>query len=246
MRAQPDPDDAGRPLADTREWLSFEVDDETVLFDLTWLRSRWRCLYGDGCPGIADRPAPEAEHGCCTHGAHFVTKQDRKATAARISALGEDEWQLRDAAESHDGAIVHDGGLGAWVTATHDGACILLNRTDWPGGAGCALHQAALRRGERPVDWKPTVCWQVPLRAEYHTDDNGHVTTMVREWRRRDWGDGGAEFHWWCTEAPEAFDAETPVFLSARDELVELVGRAAYDALVDHLGDTWDGSGHPG
>jgi hypothetical protein len=224
------------PVADeAHEWVSFEIGDETVTFDLTFLASSWRCLYGDGCPGILDHPAPELEHGCCTHGAHFTTKRDRRRVAELIDRLTDDEWQLKGVADELGGPITKDADQGAWVTRTHEGACVLLNRPGWPAGAGCALHQAAVRRGERPLDWKPYVCWQLPLRAEYHTDDNGHVTTMLRDWKRRDWGEGGAEFHWWCTEAPEAFTGAEPVYRALRDDIVALVGRPAYDALVTYL-----------
>ena len=98
------------------------------------------------------------------------------------------------------------------VTRLVDDACIFLNRPDFPGGPGCALHRAALDAGERPMDWKPNVCWQLPLRLDHHTDDNGHITSTLREWKRRDWGPGGAEFHWWCTESPDAFVGTVPVF----------------------------------
>ena len=30
--------------------------------------------------------------------------------------------------------------------------------------------------------------------------DDGYVTSVIRQWDRRDWGEGGVEFHWWCTE----------------------------------------------
>ncbi len=73
------------------------------------------------------------------------------------------------------------------------------------------------------------------MRLEHHTDENGHVTSRLREWKRRDWGDGGAEFHWWCTEAPEAFSGDAPVYLSSRDEIVELVGEAIYALMVEQL-----------
>ena len=49
---------------------------------------------------------------------------------------------------------------------------------------------------------------------------------MLREWKRRDWGEGGAEFHWWCTEDPEAFVGHRPVYEELRDEIVELVGES--------------------
>ena len=76
------------------------------------------------------------------------------------------------------------------------------------------------------------MCWQVPIRLEHSTDDNGHETSRLREWKRRDWGEGGADFHWWCTESPEAFVGERPVYVESRDEIVELVGQQVYDTLV--------------
>ena len=75
------------------------------------------------------------------------------------------------------------------------------------------------------------MCWQLPLRLDDHTDDDGHVTSTLREWKRRDWGEGGAEFHWWCTEDPEAFVDREPVYVTMRDEIVEMVGQTAYDLL---------------
>ena len=228
--------DGGEPPlpVDAHEWVALEVEGDTYQFDVTFLTSAWRCIFGQGCPGILDHPAPEQEHGCCSHGAFFDGKKDRRRVQAQIERLGAEDWQLRDVAESLGGAVARDED-GSWVTRTHDGACIMLNRPGWPGGAGCALHAAALRLGERPLDWKPYVCWQLPLRLDYHRDDNGHLTYLLREWKRRDWGEGGAEFHWWCTEQAEAFVDHEPVYVTLRDEIVELVGRPAYDALVAYL-----------
>ena len=101
---------------------------------------------------------------------------------------------------------------GATKTRVVNGACIFLNEPDFAGGAGCALHIAALEAGERYIDWKPDVCWQLPLRLEHHTDDNGYVTSTLREWKRRDWGEGGDEFHWWCTESDDAFVGGVPAY----------------------------------
>ena len=63
----------------------------------------------------------------------------------------------------------------------------------------------------------------------------GHVTSTVREWKRRDWGEGGFEFHWWCTESPEAFVGRDPVYRHMRDEIVELVGEWPYEQLAAYL-----------
>ena len=65
-----------------------------------------------------------------------------------------------------------------------------------------------------------------PLRLEHSSDESGHVTSRLREWKRRDWGTGGEDFGWWCTEEPEAFVGGEPLYRSARDEIVELSRRA--------------------
>ena len=50
---------------------------------------------------------------------------------------------------------------GETITRQADGARLFLNRPGFPAGPGCArLHAAALTRGERPMDWKPDVCWR--------------------------------------------------------------------------------------
>lgn len=220
---------------DTREWVSFDdADGDTWLFDITFLNSNYGCIYGRGCPGVFTELAPEYEHGCCTYGAHFVDDADRLAVEARVAQLADDEWQLAGTAAEMGGPVVR-GEDGAWVTQMVEDACIFLNRPGFAKGAGCALHQAAEARGERPIDWKPQVCWQVPLRFDHSTDDNGHTTYVLREWKRRDWGEGGAEFAWWCTDDPMAFGEDRPVWRSLRDEIVELVGDDPYERLVDFL-----------
>jgi hypothetical protein len=85
------------------------------------------------------------------------------------------------------------------------------------------------------MDWKPDVCWQLPLRLSESTDDSGQVVSTLREWKRRDWGAGGQEFHWWCTEAPDAFIGARPVYVALRDEIVGLVGTWAYNRFVEHV-----------
>jgi hypothetical protein len=217
------------------EWVSFEDDEgDTYAFDVTFLTSAWTCIFGQGCLGVLDGPAPELEHGCCSYGAHFSDKADVKRVRKAIKQLTSDDWQLKKKAKKLGGPItVNDD--GDTVTRVVDGACIFLNRPDSPRGAGCALHQAALAVGERPLDWKPEVCWQLPLRLDNHTDDNGHTTYTLREWKRRDWGEGGSEFHWWCTEDPLAFREHRPVYVTSRDEIVEMVGEAMYDRFVAYL-----------
>jgi hypothetical protein len=226
---------AKRVPPDLHEWVSFEDTDEdrTWVFDVTFLTSNWSCLYGNGCPGIDDHPAPELEQGCCSFGAHFSDDDDVATVEAAIPRLLDEDWQFRPG-EGEEGPIITND-EGDVVTRVVDGGCIFLNRPGFPGGAGCALHRAALREGESIVDWKPEVCWQVPIRRQDDRDVYGHVTSTIREWKRRDWGEGGTEFHWWCTEAPEAFTGSRQVWESCEDELVALTNRRAYASLRKHL-----------
>jgi hypothetical protein len=225
--------DASRP-DDLHEWLSFDLDGETYQFDVTFLTSPWTCIFGHGCPGVLTGPAPELEQGCCSYGAHFTDKADRKRVAKVAATMRPDEWQFKAAADEAGGPI-HRNEDGEWVTRLADDACIFLNRPGHPAGAGCALHQAALTRGERFLDWKPDVCWQLPLRLEHKVDENEHTTNVLREWKRRDWGAGGIDFHWWCTDADDAFVGHRPVYQELAEEISELVGEVAFDALVQEL-----------
>lgn len=142
-------------------------------------------------------------------GAHFSDDEDRARVEAKVALLEKDEWQLRKRRGKKGPIYVNDA--GDTVSKVVDGACIFLNRAGHPGGPGCAFHSAALRRGESILDWKPEVCWQLPLRRHDEADTYGHVTSTLREWKRRDWGEGGAEFHWWCTESHDAFIDPQPV-----------------------------------
>jgi hypothetical protein len=132
------------------------------------------------------------------------------------------------------------------VTRLVDDACIFLNRPGFAAGAGCAFHIAAVQRGVNPLTFKPEVCWQLPLRREDQVDDeSGHVTSTVRQWDRRHWGKGGEEFHWWCTESPDAFVGTQPVYREMQAELTEMVGTKVYDRLLAFLRqrDRWQAQG---
>jgi len=222
-------EDAGDGRPD-HEWVSFEDDDEnrSWVFDVTFLASAWTCIFGQGCQGVLTGPAPELVQGCCSYGAHFTGLDDVARVEAAAATLSPSDWQFRRQGRSR--GVHRTTAQGEIVTRMVQGACVFLNRPGFEGGAGCALHRAALAQGQRPMDLKPDVCWQLPLRREDHVDGD-HVTTTVSEWRRRNWGAGGAEFHWWCTEAPEAFVGREPVYVAMADELVGLVGETMYRRL---------------
>jgi len=226
------------PPEGAHDWVSFPdpEEDRTWLVDVTFLLSHWRCIFGDGCQGVLTGPAPELVQGCCSYGAHFVDDDDVARVEAAALTLTAKEWQFRKRHHKGDHVDVGKRGKdGTTITLLVDGACVFLNRPGFPTGPGCALHAAALNRGERPMDLKPAVCWQLPLRRQDETDSTGHVTSVVGEWDRRHWGEGGYDFHWWCTEAPEAFTGSEPVYESMADELRELVGPDVHPLLVAEL-----------
>ncbi|MDQ1419566.1 MAG: hypothetical protein QOJ52_1528 [Acidimicrobiaceae bacterium] len=227
------------------EWVSFPdpSEERTWVFDVTFLLSGWHCIYGAGCQGVLTGPAPELEQGCCSYGAHFTDDSDVERVRVAASSLTAAQWQFRRRGQRS--GTVRSEADGTVVTRLVDGACIFLNRPGFEGGAGCALHRAALEGGGRPMDLKPDVCWQLPLRREDTTDERGRVTSTVTQWDRRHWGDGGDEFHWWCTSAPDAFGGRKPVYRAMRDELVELCGAAVYDLLAGYL-DARGGTGRGG
>jgi hypothetical protein len=227
------------PLDFPRAWVEFpDPDNSEQVFraDLTWLCSRWQCIWGSGCQGIH---AGRAADGCCTLGAHYSDSADEKRVKEAARRLTPETWQFHGEAVKRGGrlSITETDQDGDRQTRVHEGACIFLNRPGFAGGAGCALHGLALREGRHPLETKPDVCWQLPIRRTYdwveRPDDSKVLLITIGEYDRRGWGPGGHDLNWWCTGNTEAHIATEPVYVSYAAELAELMGRAGYDALVE-------------
>ncbi|MDQ3104722.1 MAG: hypothetical protein M3Q87_05805 [Actinomycetota bacterium] len=217
-----------------RAWVEFTDpanDGQVLRCDLTWLTSRYGCIFGDGCPGIyTGRP----DDGCCTLGAHFADKADEKRVGKAMKRLTADEWQLRR--EGRKGGWVEVDDEGERKTRVVDGACIFLNRPGFAGGTGCALHAWALTHDVEPLTTKPDVCWQLPIRRRYRDVDRGDGTSYleitIEEYARSGWGPGGHDLDWYCSSNTEAHVSRHPLYVTSSPELVELMGQQAYDVLV--------------
>ena len=209
--------------------------DQVFRCDLTWLTSRWQCIFGAGCQGIyANRP----DDGCCTLGAHFADEEDEQRVAASVAELTPELWQFHKQG-TKKGWVVDDTGTDgepARKTRVHKGGCIFLNRPGFEAGPGCALHLLALRTERSFVSTKPDVCWQLPLRRTYRnvtrTDDTEYLEITIGEYVREGWGPGGHDLDWYCTSNTEAHTGTRPVYESNQAELTELMGQPAYDELV--------------
>lgn len=215
-----------------REWVEFAdpaAGDELFRCDLTFLLSRWGCIFGRGCAGI-DATAPHA--GCCTLGAHYTDRADEQRVRRAAARLTPQLWANH--AAGRRGISTVDEGRRR--TRTVAGACIFFNPPGFLTGAGCALHALALGEGAHPMTSKPDVCWQVPIRRSFSTEerpDGSRVrVTTIGEYDRRAWGPGGVDLHWWCTSAPEAYGEQLRVYVSYAAELTALMGAPAYQQLA--------------
>ncbi len=224
------------PLDFPRAWVEFlDPADAGQLYrcDLTWLTSRWTCVYGNGCRGI---DATHPDDGCCVLGAHFSDKADEKRTKKWAEQLDDEHWQ--HAKTGRKKGVVEKDEDGGRKTRVVDGACIFLNRKGFAGGEGCALHALALRTGREITETKPEVCWQLPIRRTFEhvtrPDDTQLLVVSIGEYDRRGWGPGGHDLDWYCSGDPIAHVASEPVYVTERATLVALMGQPAYDELVTH------------
>jgi hypothetical protein len=222
-----------------REWVEFvDPADESHLIraDLTWLLSRWTCVFGKACHGII---AGRAAEGCCSHGAFFTDADDEKRVRTAAKRLTPKTWQhYRRGFSNYTEVDSVDGKKPARRTATRagDGPCVFLNDLDFPGGGGCALHAQAVRDGVHPLQYKPDVCWQLPVRRDQEwskrPDGTKILVSTLAEFDRRGWGAGGHDLDWWCTSSPEAHVGTEPMYLSYAAELTALIGEPAYAMLA--------------
>ena len=190
---------------DAHEWVSFDDPDEerTWLFDVTFLASSWTCIFGQGCQGVLTGPAPELVQGCCSYGAHFTGKKDARTGRAGGSGTS----RLRSGSSTSRAAR---GWSRSCPTAT------------WAPGWSTAPASSSIGPGSPPVPVAPCTRRRRPRGAAMSSSNprsagsfrsaartrpspDGRVTSVVRQWDRRHWGEGGEDFHWWCTEDPAAF-----------------------------------------
>jgi len=211
-----------------REWVEFYDPDNAehlIAADLTWLLSRWTCVFGTPacCGTVEGRP----DDGCCSHGAFLSDDDDRARLDDAVTQLTDADWQFREKGLGRKGYLELDEheGQSQYRTRKYKGACIFLNRPGFPSGTGCALHSKALKLGVPPLSMKPDVCWQLPIRRsqEWVTRPDGTeiLKTWITEYDRRGWGSGGADLHWYCTGDPAAHVGAKQVWESLADELGE-------------------------
>ena len=207
-------------------------DGRTVWrFDAPFLRSNWTCIWGRGCLGILPEPAEHLGQGCCSMGADLDGEDEARNISALAATL--EPARFEHHADARAGGVFKDASCTS--TRVVDGACIFLNRPGFAGGAGCALHLEASRSGESPLVWKPSVCWQLPIKVDWEAADDGGEVATVRRWERRDWGAEGTTMAWCCTEGETAYVGNEPVIDSLAEAMEAVVGPDVYEELRRRL-----------
>ena len=227
-----------------RDWVEFSdsTDPEQIYkCDLTWLTSYWTCIYGDGCQGVF-KTQPHA--GCCTEGAMYTDEDDEKRTDKAATYLTPEMWQFYSEAKPKKLGgklrISEKDEDGERKTRRVEDGCIFLNRKGhvaqgYTGSFGCVLHHLAIKENKHFADTKPDVCWQLPLRRSFETRTVGereYSITVIGEYERLAWGDGGDDFDWYCTSNTDAHVGKEPVYISNKHELEKMMGEVPYAELA--------------
>lgn len=208
-----------------------DAGDTVWRFDRDFLASNWTCIWGKGCKGINATADESLGHGCCSLGAELDGIDEARDLSAAAATIPAHLFQFH--AEANSGTVFADESYSA--TRVVDGACIFHNRNGFAGGEGCALHLAAEYFDESPTDWKPSVCWQLPIKVDWEMrEDNVEIAT-VRRWSRADWGDHGTKMAWCCTEGSDAYVGESSVIDSLSHELSGIVGTEVFVQLRNRL-----------
>lgn len=223
-----------------REWVTV-IDPARrgvhYVFDVSFLLSNYTCIYGAGCKGI-DTRGPDPVKGCCIHGA-YLNEDDDPAELERLVREELDESTMQFHRSALRKGLFETDDEGETRTRVVEGICIFSNRAGFAAGEGCALHHLAARKGEHLMTHKPTVCWQVPIHeaVDERVGNDGKPLEVrtIGAYERGHWGEGGADFGWWCFDDETAFVGTSPLYRSMEQELRTMVGDVVFDELAAYL-----------
>jgi hypothetical protein len=213
------------------DWFEFSVKGDPdeqgevlrVKVNVSFMLSTWKCIFGQGCPGVLISGAM-TDRGCCQIGVHMEhSDDDFKRVRGFVDQLTEEDldenllkivksnngkgWRYQDKSDEGESAL--EG--FPWHTKVVDGACVLANRAGGSTGKlGCSLHVLANRLGLHHSDTKPNICWQIPMAVTEEYDEDIDQTTMTVDGTpAKVWGSTDMRnLHspgWWCTETPDAY-----------------------------------------
>jgi hypothetical protein len=211
-----------------RQWLEVvDDDDDYWLIDMTFMLSTYRCTFGDGCPGGW---GAESYSGCCATAPFFDDDEDPHRLQQYVDRLKPEHTDNYD--EIHKRWLIER--TNDTQLRKLNGYCIFFNKGAADGTIGCSLHAEAVRVGEDWRDWKPNICWTVPIRV----DEEGNYNTLTA-WDRDEhggWGqkgDGSEGF--WCIDDQANYPAVgVRVYESLSNEITRILGADAYKKVAEH------------
>ena len=223
-----------------REWVEFYDPDNPehlIAADLTWLLSRWTCVFGTpACQGtVAGRP----DDGCCSHGAFLSDDDDRARLDDAVKQLTDEDWQFREKGLGRKGYLEMDeyDGKPNLRTRKYKGACVLPEPTRIPRRHRMRSAQQGAQAGRRAVDDEA----RCVLAAAHspHSGVGGRGPTAPRCSRRGSRSTtaaAGVRAERTCTgtapATPTRMSAPRQVWESYAPELTELLGEKAYSELA--------------
>ena len=164
-----------RPPDDLHEWISFEDPDEhrTWVFDATYLRSNYTCIYGRGCKGILDEPAPELGREAGSRWVDDGHRRAREIADAVVQGLAEERFLILPHPEvatyRERKTADYDRWLGQAPWAPYSLVRVTLWRNHWDTGAGVIADMGAhyfdfaqWARGsytDVPIEFEGTAVW---------------------------------------------------------------------------------------
>ena len=199
-----------------KRWIEARTSTNTWLLDMEFLLSNYECQWGSGCKGInPQRP----DLGCCANGA-YMTEQDVELLEKRVPMLT--KWQRPELKDRWKEKVHEKNRFGIkkreyeTKTAIQDpkdsvSGCVFANDVGYKDGAGCALHIEALSRGESPIDWKPSICWEMPLVIEEVEELDAKIVHMYH-WTVED-------YPWFCSHDEISWVSDKPVYQTMAKEL---------------------------
>ncbi len=164
-------------------------------------------------------------------GAHLDGEDEAMLVSAMAAMVPAERFQHHDVAAAAASSAMRRAPTPASSTAPASSS----TGPGFAGGAGCALHLAAIDAGESPMDWKPSVCWQLPIKVDWEDGPGDNEVATVRRWQRRDWGEEGETMAWCCTEGDRAYVGDRAVIDSLADELTDIVGETVFVELRRRL-----------
>jgi len=125
---------------------------------------------GSRLPGDRPRTAEHLGLGCCFHRRRSGDEDEPGMISALAATLSPVRFEHH--AEAGDGGIFSDG--ARTHTRVVDGGLHLPEPPGIRRRRGLRPAPCRIDWGESPVDWKPSVCWQLPIKVDWEAGVGGH------------------------------------------------------------------------